>query len=174
MNQTFQNIKNSKHDSDIKWYKEFAKAIGRQELHVRGCLTWCQEYYLEVPNQTTLSYDDVPGFLHYKCCYFSIDENHDYSLQAWNRKETSDTKFYPPDLIRVRYGQMRIFPDDLIHGSGFNNISLNNNFRIQLLIKNKLNVVNDNFNVQWYKLLSMNKLFQDIKISKNNMDITIL
>ena len=39
MNQTFQNIKNSKHDSDLKWYKEFDKAIGRQELHVRGCLT---------------------------------------------------------------------------------------------------------------------------------------
>ena len=107
-----------------------------------------QEYGLKVPGKTQLSFDSVPHISPLKCCYFSIDENHDYYLQAWNRKETSDTKFYPPDLIRVRYGQMRIFPDDLIHGSGFNNISLNNNFRIQLLIKNKLNVVNDNFNVQ--------------------------
>ena len=39
-----------------------------------------------------------------------------------------------PDLILIRYGNMRIFPGDFIHGGGFNNTGYNGNFRIQLLI----------------------------------------
>ena len=38
------------------------------------------------------------------------------------------------DLIRIRYGNMRIFPDDFIHGGGFKNTISDGNFRIQLLI----------------------------------------
>ena len=148
MNKIIRDIKNSVLDSEFKWYKEFTKSIGRQEFYVNGYVTWSQKHYLEVPGQTTLSYPGIPGFLHYKCCYFSINENHDYYLQAWNRKKTSDTKLYPSDLIRARYGQMRIFPDYPIHGGGFNNTNSNNNFIIQILIKKNLNGVNDNSNVQ--------------------------
>ena len=36
MNKRILGIKNSVIDSDIKWHKEFTKAIGRQELCVKG------------------------------------------------------------------------------------------------------------------------------------------
>ena len=39
-----------------------------------------------------------------------------------------------PDLIRIRYGNMRIFPADFIHGGGFKNTRSTGNLRIQLLI----------------------------------------
>ena len=40
MNRTFQYIKNSRHDVDIKWYKEFSKGIGRVDFYVKRYLTW--------------------------------------------------------------------------------------------------------------------------------------
>ena len=39
-----------------------------------------------------------------------------------------------PDLIRVRYNQMRMLSGDLVHTGWFNSTSSNSNFRIQLLI----------------------------------------
>ena len=48
MNKRILGIKNSVIDSEIKWHKEFTKAIGRQELYVNGYLTWSQEHCLEV------------------------------------------------------------------------------------------------------------------------------
>ena len=39
-----------------------------------------------------------------------------------------------PKVIRIRYGQMRMFPGDFIHCGGFNNTESTGNFRIQLLI----------------------------------------
>ena len=71
------------------------------------------------------------------CCYFSIDEKHDYYLQAWSLKESRESKEIElnlPDIICVRYNQMRIFPGNLVHTGGFNNTSSNGNFRTQLLI----------------------------------------
>ena len=46
----------------------------------------------------------------------------------------SRTVLDKPDLIRIRYGQMRIFPGDFIHGGGFKNTKSDGNFRMQLLI----------------------------------------
>ena len=43
----------------------------------------------------------------------------------------SKTVMDKPDLIRIRYGQLRIFPGDFIHGGGFNNTGSDGNFRIQ-------------------------------------------
>ena len=48
MNKIILDIKNSVIDSEIRQYKEFTKAIGRQELYINGYLTWSQEHYLEV------------------------------------------------------------------------------------------------------------------------------
>ena len=109
MNIIILEIKNSVIDSEIKWYKGFIKAIGRQEFYVKGYLTWSKDRYLELPGQTNLKHgdDDVPNISPHKCCYFSIDEYHDYYLQGWTR-EDSKTAMDKPDLIRIRYGQMRI------------------------------------------------------------------
>ena len=84
-----------------------------------------------------MSYDGVEDISPYTCCYFPIDENHDYYFQAWSAKESRESREIElnlPDLIRVCYTQMRIFPGDLVHVGGFNNTSSNSNFRIQLLI----------------------------------------
>ena len=69
----------------------------------------------------------------FKCCYFSIDAYHDYHLQGWTNME-SNTVIDKPDLSRIRYGQILMFPGGFIHGSGFDNIGSDGDFRIQLLI----------------------------------------
>ena len=42
----------------------------------------------------------------------------------------SITVLHKPDLIRIRYGQMRIFPGDFIHGDRFNNTGSDGKFRM--------------------------------------------
>ena len=101
LNRTFQEIKNSRNDVDIKRYREFSKAIGREELYVKDYLTWSQEHDLELPVKTTLSYDGVEDISPYKCCYFSIVEKHDYYLQDWSQDESRVIKLNLLDLIRV-------------------------------------------------------------------------
>ena len=135
MNKIFLEIKDSIIDSDISWYKQFTQAIGRQEFYVKGYLTWSQEHFLELPGQTYIQREkcNKSKVSPFKCCYFSIDAFHDYYLQGWTKME-SKTVMDEPDLIQIRYGQMRIFPDDFIHGGGFNNTGSDDNFRMQLLI----------------------------------------
>ena len=135
MNEIIVKIKDSIIESDRKWYKQFTQAIGRQEFHVKGFLTWSRSQFLECPNQTYIqrSHDSRTNVSPFKCCYFSIDPNHDYYLQGWTKQENR-TVLNTPDLIRIRYGNMRIFPGDFIHGGGFKNTRSTGNFRIQLLI----------------------------------------
>ena len=87
--------------------------------------------FLESIGQTNLKNgnDDVPNISPLKCCYFSIDACHNYYLQGWTTME-SKTVMDKPDLIRIRYGQVRIFPSDFIHGGGFNNTGSDGNFRM--------------------------------------------
>ena len=135
MNEIIVKIKDSIIESDRKWYKQFTQAIGRQEFHVKGFLTWSRSQFLESPNQTYIQrgHDSRTNVSPFKCCYFSIDPNHDYYLQGWTKQENR-TVLNTPDLIRIRYGNMRIFPGDFIHGGGFKNTRSTGNFRIQLLI----------------------------------------
>ena len=97
-----------------------------------------QEHNLDVPGQKTLNYgnDDVLNISPHKCCYFLINEYYDYRPQVWSR-EKSTTVMDKPDLIRIRYNQMRIFPSDFIHDDGINNTGSIGNYRIQLLIIEK-------------------------------------
>ena len=69
MNRIILEIKNSVIDSEIKWYKQFTKTIGRREFYVKGYLTWIQDHYLELPGQTNLRHgnDNVPNILPHKC-----------------------------------------------------------------------------------------------------------
>ena len=53
INQTFRDIKNSRNDSDVKWYKEFTNAIWRQEFYVKYFLTWIQEHYFKISKNDT-------------------------------------------------------------------------------------------------------------------------
>ena len=52
MNKIFLEIKDSIIESDIRWYRQFTQAIGRQEFHVKGYSTWSQDQFLESPGQT--------------------------------------------------------------------------------------------------------------------------
>ena len=49
INEIFVDIHDSIIESDKKWYKEFTQAIGRQEFHFKGYLTWSQDQFLESP-----------------------------------------------------------------------------------------------------------------------------
>ena len=42
MNRIFLEIKDSIIDSDIRWYRQFTQAIGRQIFHVKGYLMWIE------------------------------------------------------------------------------------------------------------------------------------
>ena len=110
MNKIFLEMKNSFIDFDTKWYRQFTQAIGRQKIYIKGYLTWSQEFFLESPGQTNLKHgnDDESTISPFKCCYFSIDAYHDYYLQGSTKMETKIV-MEKPDLIRIRYGQMRIF-----------------------------------------------------------------
>ena len=131
MNQIFVEIKDSIIESDIEWYRQFTQAIGRQEFHVKGFLTWIRDQFLESPGQTYIQRgNEISPF---KYCYFSIDAYHDYYLQEWTKMDNR-TVLNKPEFIRIRYGNMRIFPGNFIHGGGFKNTISDGNFRIQLLI----------------------------------------
>ena len=110
MNRIFVEIKDSIIESDIRWYRQFTQAIGRQEFHVKGYLTWSQDQFLESPGQTYMQRGNEKRskVSPFKCCYFSIDSFHDYYLQGWTNMD-SRTVLDKPDLIRIRYGQMRFF-----------------------------------------------------------------
>ena len=73
-----------------------------------------------------------------KICFFSLDEIHDYYLQVWEYlSKTSKFNLAEPDLVRIRYKNMRIFFGNFIHGEGFRNeISPGNSF-IQLIIMDR-------------------------------------
>ena len=72
MNRIILEIKNSVIDSEIKWYKQFTKAIGRREFYVKDYLTWSKDHLLESPGQTNLKNgnNNVPNISPHKCCYF--------------------------------------------------------------------------------------------------------
>ena len=144
INEIFVDIHDSIIESDKKWYKEFTQAIGRQEFHVKGFLTWSRDQFLELPGQTYVQRGNETRtkVSPIKCCYFSIDPHHDYYLQGWTKMDNR-TMLNTPDLIRIKYRNMRIFPGDFIHGGGFKNTMAMDgckntrscgNFRIQLLI----------------------------------------
>ena len=131
MNKIFLEIKDSIIESDIRWYRQLTQAIGRQEFHVKGYLTWSQYQFLESPGQTYIQRGNdkrtkVPPF---KCCYFSIDSCHDHYLQGLTKMDNR-TVLDKSDLIRIRYGQMRMIPGNFIHGGGFKNTNSDGNFRI--------------------------------------------
>ena len=75
MNSIFLEIKDSIIESDIRWYRQFTQAIGRQEFHVKGYLTWSQDQFLESPGQTYMQRGNEKRskVSPFKCCYFSID-----------------------------------------------------------------------------------------------------
>ena len=135
INRIFVETKDSIIDSEIRWYRQFTQAIGRQEFRVKGYLTWSEDQFLESPGQTYIQRgnDNKSKVLPFMCCYFSIDAYHNYYIQGWSR-DKSTIVLGTPDLIPIWYGQMRIFSGDFSHGGGFNNTSLNGNFNIQLSI----------------------------------------
>ena len=147
MNEIFLEIKDSIIESDRKWYRQFTQAIGRQEFHVKGFLTWSRDQFLESPGQTYVQRrnEERTKVSPFKCCYFSIDPHHDYYLQGWTKMDNRSV-MNTPDLIRIRYGNMRIFPGDFIHGGGFKNTRSTGNFRIQLLVIDKGHKLYNPFN----------------------------
>ena len=45
INRIFVETKDSIIDSEIRWYRQFTQAIGRQEFHVKGYLTWSEDTF---------------------------------------------------------------------------------------------------------------------------------
>ena len=103
---------------------------------MKGYLLWIRQYLLEQPDTATIYPNDPnSGVSPSKICFFSVDEIHDYYLQAWECLSKSDTfKLAESDLVRIRYQNMTIFPSNFIHGEGFTNKNSTRNSRIQLMI----------------------------------------
>ena len=78
---------------------------------------------LDFPGKRTLNQFPDQNYTCFpsKCCYFSIDEKHDYYLQGWTNNEKSSIQLDDPDLIRIRYDEIRILNGEFIHGGGFKN-----------------------------------------------------
>jgi len=72
-----------------------------------------------------------------KICFLSVDQSNDYYLQVWKKITSSSKSLQNPELVRVPYKHMRIFPGTTIHGGGFKNLHSKGNFRIQLHIYNE-------------------------------------
>ena len=68
---------------------------------------------------------------------FSVDPEYDYYLQVWKNSITTSKPLQCPELVRVKYGNVRIFPGSTIHGGGFLNSKSTGNSRIQLHIYSK-------------------------------------
>ena len=64
--------------------------------------------------------------------HFSVDPCSDYYLQVWKNSISSSKTLQNPELVRVKYGTMRMFPGSTIHGGGFKNLNSKGNSRIQL------------------------------------------
>ena len=48
MNRILLEIEDSVIDSDTRWYRKFTQAIGRQNIYVKGYLTWSQEHFFRI------------------------------------------------------------------------------------------------------------------------------
>ena len=73
-----------------------------------------------------------------KICFLSVDPKYDYYLQIWKDSITTRKTLQCPELVRVKYGNVRIFPGSTIHGGGFLNSKSTGNARVQLHIYSKI------------------------------------
>ena len=69
-----------------------------------------------------------------KICFLSVDQSNDYYLQVWKNSTSSSKILQNPELVRVAYRYMRIFPVTTIHGGGFKNLHFIGNYHIRLHI----------------------------------------
>ena len=110
--------------------------VGTTSLYVKEYLVWSRQYLLEPSGITTIYPSGFnSGVSPSKFCLFSVDEMHDYYLQAWEcLSKTNTFKLAEPDLVRIRYQNMRNVFVNFIHGEGFRNEISTSNFCIQLMI----------------------------------------
>ena len=69
-----------------------------------------------------------------KIYFLSVDPYNRYYLQVWKNGISSSKTLQNPELVRVKYGNMRICPGSIIHEGGFENLESKGNFCIQLHI----------------------------------------
>ena len=69
--------------------------------------------------------------------FLSVDPKHDYYLQIWKSSITTRSILQCPELVRVKYSNIRIFSGSNIHGGGFSNSKTKGNARMQLYIYSK-------------------------------------
>ena len=69
-----------------------------------------------------------------KMCFLSVDPDHDYYLHVWKNSISSFKILQNLELVRVKYGNMRIFPGTTIHRCRFKIMISNKHFRSQLHI----------------------------------------
>ena len=106
---------------------------------MKGYLVWSRKHLLQPLGIVTIyPRGSNSGVSPSKIYFFSVDEMHDYYLQTWDFfiSKTDTFKLVKPDLVRIRYQNMRIFPGNFIHGEGFKDEISTGNFRIQLMIMN--------------------------------------
>ena len=138
MNDHFNRLRNSKYSYESSFYNDVARVVGQRNFVVKGYLTWSLKHQFEDPATIQMFPPrcdiSVPPL---KICFLSVDQSNDYYLQVWKKITSSSKSLQNPELVRVPYKHMRIFPGTTIHGGGFKNLHSIGNFRIQLHIYNE-------------------------------------
>ena len=132
MEEHFNSLKKSKLTWVKSFYDQFTKAVGQHKFIVKSYLTWSLNQQFQHPAEVVMYPDKRSNVFvsPLKVCFFSVDPMHDYYLQVWKNSITTSKTLLCPELVRVKYGNARIFPGNTIHGGGFLKREFNGNCRI--------------------------------------------
>ena len=135
MDKDFNKLKNSNDTFESSFYDAIAKVVGPRNMFVKDYLTWSVNHPFEDPATVQMfpfrGDWSVPPL---KICFLSVDQSNDYYLQVRKNSTSSSKILQNPELVRVAYRYMRIFPDTTIHWGGFKNLRFIGNYRIKLHI----------------------------------------
>ena len=120
MNENFKRLMNINDSFESSFYNNIDRVVGQRNFVVKGYLTWILKHQFEDPVTIQMfpSRRDfsVPPL---KICFLSVDQFNDYYLQVWKKSTSSSKSLQNPELVRVLYRHMRIFPGTTIHGGVF-------------------------------------------------------
>ena len=142
MEEHFNTLKNSKLPFDTSIFNQVAKTVGQKDFVVKVFLAWSLNHQFEKPTKVEMYPDRQSNIYIYICVcmpsmkiyFLSVDPYNRYYLQVWKNDISSSKTLQNPELVRVKYGNMRICPGSIIHEGGFENLESKGNFRIQLHI----------------------------------------
>ena len=135
MDNHFNKLNHSNDTFNSSFYDAIAKDVGQRNFIVKGYLTWSVNHQFEAPATVQIfpfrGNCSVPPL---KICFFLVDQSNNYYLQVWKNSTFSSKILQNPELVRVAYRYMSIFPGTTMHGGGFKNLHSIGNYRIHLHI----------------------------------------